>query len=257
MEREGGADASDGKGAFSDGDRDLYLSDGILEQFVKDNSMTSPLELPTGSRTQCVNDIDRVLMSNQMASASDDEFFDSIGEATAKQPEEMKLIRRLEMCARAREESTKIMSLRCAQRNSVRDEMMREKRVFEELVSRTRRDRHERWTNKTQRSPFNVDLLAQHQRLDEESRVREQLESRKARLASRRDREAHNAIFKRAIQSSDELDLLRKEKRLLLENEKRLKAMRDLEKSNARTEQILQQRRQKVLELVKSRNAQR
>lgn len=255
MEQVGGADASNHfrtrKAYEEDG---ALLSDGILEQFVVSNSLSSPLELPLGTRSQGVNDIDRVLLSSPLGSPSDDDYYDSIGEMEKKEPEEAKLIRRLEMCARAREESTKIMSLRYAQRNNVREEYLREQRQFEKTENRVRRERYDRWSSKTQKSPFNIDLVAEHQRLDEESRMRDQLEQRKNKLASKRDRDAHNAIFKRAIQTQDELDLLRKEKRELLENEKRLKAMRDLEKSNARTELVLQQRRQRHLELVKLRS---
>merc|ERR1719335_398291 len=115
-------------------------------------------------------------------------------------------------------------------------------------MSSSRRERDERWTRKLQRSPFAVDLVAENQRIDEENRVRDHVELRKQKLMKARAREAHNAIFKRAIAESDELDLLRQEKRMLLENEKELKALRDVEKSNARTAQILQERRRAQLE---------
>merc|ERR1719461_2832269 len=42
---------------------------------------------------------------------------------------------------------------------------------------------------------------------------------------------------------ADELNQLRAEKRLLLENERQLRALRDVERSNARTAHILQERR--------------
>merc|ERR1719263_1775047 len=102
--------------------------------------------------------------------------------------------------------------------------------------------------DKLQRSPFAVDLVAENQRIDEENRVRDHVEQRRQRLMARRNREAHNAIFKRATAEMDELDQLRAEKRMLLENEKQLKALRDVEKSNARTAQILQDRRKQQLE---------
>merc|ERR1719171_2840340 len=117
----------------------------------------------------------------------------------------------------------------------------------------SRRERDERWTRKLQKSPFAVDLVAENQRIDEENRVRDHIEQRKEKLMQQRNREAHNAIFKRAVAESDELDLLRQEKRMLLENEKQLKALRDVEKSNARTAQILQERRRIQLEKQQQR----
>jgi hypothetical protein len=159
-----------------------------------------------------------------------------------------KLLRRLEMCAKAREESTKIMSIRFAQRDAVKEEMMKMRTQYLGGMSSSRRERDERWTRKLQRSPFAVDLVAENQRIDEENRVRDHVELRKQKLMKQRSREAHNAIFKRAVAESDELDLLRQEKRMLLEHEKELKALRDVEKSNARTAQILQERRRAQLE---------
>merc|ERR1719183_1570590 len=148
-----------------------------------------------------------------------------------------------EMCAKAREESTKIMSVRFAQRDAVKNEMRRERIQHQQALVASQCERDERWTRKLQRSPFAVDLVAENQRIDEENRVREHVEKRRQGLMARRNREAHNAIFKRATAEMDELDQLRAEKRMLLENEKQLKALRDVEKSNARTAQILQERR--------------
>jgi len=162
--------------------------------------------------------------------------------------ERERLLRRLEMCAKAREESTKIMSIRFAERDAVKSDMRRERQMHNDKLIASQRDRDERWTRKLQRSPFAVDLVAENQRVDEENRVRDHVEQRRQRLMARRNREAHNAIFKRATAEMDELDQLRAEKRMLLENERQLKALRDVEKSNARTAQILQERRKQQLQ---------
>merc|ERR1719486_743088 len=140
------------------------------------------------------------------------------------------------------------MSMRFAERDAVKGDMRRERQDYQDKLVMSRRERDERWTRKLQRSPFAVDLVAENQRIDEENRVRDHIEQRKQKLMQQRNREAHNAIFKRAVAESDELDLLRQEKRMLLENEKQLKALRDVEKSNARTAQILQERRKQQLE---------
>merc|ERR550514_1405506 len=167
--------------------------------------------------------------------------------------EREKLLRRLEMCARAREESTKIMSIRFAQRDAVKEELVRVRRNYLTDLYSARKEREERWARKLQKSPFAVDLVAETQRIDEENRVRDHIEQRKQKLMHQRNREAHNAIFKRAVAESDELDVLREEKRTLLQNEKLLRAMRDVEKSNARTAQILQERRRNDLEQQQKR----
>jgi len=158
--------------------------------------------------------------------------------------ERARLLRRLEMCAKAREESTRIMTERFAQRDAVKIENRRERQWLAEKTLQSQRERDERWTRKMQRSPFAVDLVAENQRIDEENRVRDHVEQRRQRLMQRQNRDAHNSIFKRITAENDELERLRREKRMLLENERQLKALRDVERSNARTAQILQERRQ-------------
>jgi len=169
-------------------------------------------------------------------------------EGAGSQQERERLIRRLEMCAKAREESTKIMSIRFAQRDAVKSDLRRERQQQQEKLRASQFERAERWGRKLQRSPFAVDLVAENQRIDEENRVRMHVEQRRQRLVARRNREAHNSVFKKATTENDELDQLRAEKRLLLENERQLKALRDVERSNARTAQILQERRRHQLD---------
>merc|ERR1719277_1144787 len=139
------------------------------------------------------------------------------------------------------------MSARFAQRDAVKADIKREKQQFLEKLTASRSDREERWSRKMQRSPFAVDLVAENQRIDEENRVRDHVEQRRQRLMQKQNRDAHNSIFKRITAENDELERLRREKRLLLENERQLKALRDVERSNARTAQILQERRQQQL----------
>merc|ERR1719191_1902569 len=156
--------------------------------------------------------------------------------------ERERIMHRLEICAQAREESTRIMSFRFAQRDAVKDDLQRSADAYRRELLASKLEREQRWVRKTTRSPFAVDLVAEDQRIEEENRVREDIASRKAKLLAARHNEAHNAIFKRAVAESDELEILRKEKRVLLQNEKQLKAMRDVERTNARTAQIQAQK---------------
>merc|ERR1719393_202865 len=168
--------------------------------------------------------------------------------SATKTEERERLLRRLEMCAKAREESMKIMSIRFAQRDAVKSDNRRERQTYMEKMTASQRDRDERWCRKLQRSPFAVDLVAENQRIDEENRVKDHIEQRRQRMLARRNRDAHNSIFKRATAETDELDQLRAEKRMLLENERMLKALRDVERSNARTAQILTERRRQRMQ---------
>merc|ERR550537_183164 len=168
---------------------------------------------------------------------------DLIPEGVAHEDRE-KIMHRLDVCAKAREESTRIMSFRFAQRDAVKEDIVRSAEVYRRDCVLAKREREQRWARKLNKSPFCVDLVAEDQRIDEENRVREKILQRKAKLLAGRHNEAHNAIFKRAVVESDELEVLRREKRILLQNEKQLKAMRDVERTNARTAQILFKRQQ-------------
>merc|ERR1719382_96813 len=139
------------------------------------------------------------------------------------------------------------MSIRFAQCDAVKNDNRKERQVHLEEHLKNQRMRDERWSRKMQRSPFAVDLVAENQRIDEENRVRDHVEQRRQRLMQKQNRDAHNSIFKRITAENEELEGLRREKRLLLENERQLKALRDVERSNARTAQILQERRQQQL----------
>merc|ERR1719253_1244813 len=179
---------------------------------------------------------------------------DLIPEGVAHEDRE-KIMHRLDVCAKAREESTRIMSFRFAQRDAVKEDLVRSTVVYRRELLLSKRERDQRWSRKLARSPFAVDLVAEDQRIDEENRVREKILQRKGKLLAGRHNEAHNAIFKRAVVESDELEVLRREKRILLQNEKQLKAMRDVERTNARTAQILFKRNQAEDERQRRREA--
>ena len=84
-----------------------------------------------------------------------------------------------------------------------------------------------------QRSPFLVNLVAENERIDEEIQVRKKLQIRKVQILTRKRDEEKNRIILSALQEGNEVEALRREKRKILEEEKRLKAMIEIEKLNA------------------------
>jgi len=166
----------------------------------------------------------------------------------ATSEERERLLWRLEMCAKAREETTKIMSIRFAQRDVVKHEMRRERQLYLDELNGSQRDRDERWSRKLQRSPFAVDLLAENQRIDEEHRVQRTIETRRQRKQEKKNRHFQDHILQRATNTNAEIEELRAQKRQLLENEKQLRALRDVERSNARTALILEDRHRRQVE---------
>lgn len=160
------------------------------------------------------------------------------------------LLRRLETCARAREESGRIMSLKFAQRDAVRQDLTRARRNYLVDLHQAGRERDERWARKLHKSPFATDLVA----FSQPSLQGGETSQRRQRLPPLGNRPggAQNAnLFKPGSGESEELELLRQEKRTVFGIEKFLTGLREAGQSNARAAQVLQERRQNELEVLR------
>ncbi len=131
------------------------------------------------------------------------------------------------------------MSRRFEERNVVKTSILAQRAEFEAAVANRRTARQRQWRKRMENSPFLVDLLAETERIDEENRVRLAEETRRAKRLDTRKRKVKDAILLKAVEESNDLDVLREEKRLIAGEEKRLKALLDLEKTNARRKQDL------------------
>lgn len=103
------------------------------------------------------------------------------------------------------------------------------------------------------RSPFLVDLVAENERIDEENEVRQRAIARKQKAL---EREKESVL--RALHEGKELGNLRLEKRKILDEEKRLKALIEIEKTNAhrkdhRQAAILAEKRRHASKIEKRR----
>lgn len=83
------------------------------------------------------------------------------------------------------------------------------------------------------RSPFLVDLVAENERIDEENKVRCLESARRQKAIEKRREREENETALRALQEGNELGNLRMEKRKIIDEEKRLKALIEIEKTNA------------------------
>jgi hypothetical protein len=93
-----------------------------------------------------------------------------------------------------------------------------------EQKAEEQRRMQERWQAKLRSSPFTVNLVAETERLEEEHQVRVQAEERRRAAAEARALAAKQEIILRALQEDSDLDALRREKRAIAEEERRLKA---------------------------------
>lgn len=87
-----------------------------------------------------------------------------------------------------------------------------------------------KWSRKLDKSSFLVDQVAESERIDEEQRVKLEEEAKRARLFEDRKQRIKTEIILKALAESNDLEQLRQEKRLIQEEERRLKVQQGLEK---------------------------
>uniref|UniRef100_A0A7S2SUX2 Uncharacterized protein n=1 Tax=Rhizochromulina marina TaxID=1034831 RepID=A0A7S2SUX2_9STRA len=131
----------------------------------------------------------------------------------------------------ARAQSAQVMSKKFIQRDRVKQRMMEEEARLRQQKMNARRRQEGKWNQKMQNSPFKVNLVAESERCEEEHKVRLTEEVRQQRQISRRQEAAKQDIVLRALQEESDLEALRREKRAIVEEERRLKALLDLEKT--------------------------
>ena len=100
-----------------------------------------------------------------------------------------------------------------------------------------------RWSRKLDKSSFLVDQVAESERIDEEYRVKLEEEARRAKLFEERKQKIKTEIILKALAESNDLEQLRQEKRLIQEEEKRLKVQQGQERKTAADNKAEQLRR--------------
>lgn len=133
---------------------------------------------------------------------------------------------------------TAIMSSQIlAQRNNERKylkaqyEFEREKKIAERAIYH--KERCMQWTQRLAANPLGVDLVADNERIEEEAYIREKEDKHRKSVAERRKQRIKRAIIVKALAEVPLLEKARKEKRELVEGEKREKALRDVQRVEA------------------------
>ncbi|KAF4323144.1 hypothetical protein BBO99_00002682 [Phytophthora kernoviae] len=144
-------------------------------------------------------------------------------------------------------ESAAIQSKKYMDRDQVKLALEQEERSRRLNKIRARRQHLDKWNQKLAKSPFHVNLVAENERLDEEHRLRMMERARRSRELDRRAKEAKSEVILKALTETPDLELLRREKRAIIDEEKRLKALLDLEKTNSH----------RKMDLLAARNAEK
>jgi len=131
-----------------------------------------------------------------------------------------------------RKESEAILAKNMMLREKTKEILYEKRMKHEKLIQDNREHRLQRWIQKTKNSPFAINLVAEDERILEETTIRTTEErERRSLIETRKDR-AKNEIILKALSEFSDLEALRKEKRAILDEEQRLRALLSLEKVN-------------------------
>ena len=86
---------------------------------------------------------------------------------------------------------------------------------------------------KSAKSPFQIDLVAETERIDEEVLVRLKFEEQVTLADGKRKERVMDEVIRSALTEEDHVSRLRAEKVKLLVEQKRLKALRDMQKADS------------------------
>ena len=81
-------------------------------------------------------------------------------------------------------------------------------------------------------SPFAINMIADVQRIEEDHEVRVEEQAQKEKMVTLGQHRAKQEIIMRALEEEADISALRREKRAIMEEEKRLRALMGLEKAN-------------------------
>jgi hypothetical protein len=129
-----------------------------------------------------------------------------------------------------RNESESILTKNLMMREKTKEDMFIKRLQHEKLMAAAREERDSRWKQKTKHSPFAVNLVAEDERITEENSIRIKEETDRRMKMEARKQKAKNEIILKALSEFSDLEALRKEKRAIMDEEQRLKALLSLEK---------------------------
>ena len=131
------------------------------------------------------------------------------------------------------------MTKYASERERVKEKIRKEKMKRSSAMRKGQTRQRKRWQKRMDKSPYTINLVAESQRIEEETRTRQKREiQRRKRLERRKERVKNSIIFKALAEESDLLSL-REEKRAIQREEMKLKALLDLEKTKLRRKQDL------------------
>eukprot|EP00927_Polykrikos_kofoidii_P067471 TRINITY_DN62960_c0_g1_i1.p1 TRINITY_DN62960_c0_g1~~TRINITY_DN62960_c0_g1_i1.p1 ORF type:complete len:282 (-),score=46.57 TRINITY_DN62960_c0_g1_i1:43-888(-) len=164
-------------------------------------------------------------------------------------------LRRLHHNAEARRKAGVISSMKRAERESIKERLVAEENDRRRAFRSAGDVRADRWARKTADSPFRSDWRLEDDATFRSHRARDAAEKQRSRTAELRERKIRATLLARSLSETDWREELRREKRTQLESEKKLRALRDVERTNVRAASVLLRKLQRGSELQRPEHA--
>jgi hypothetical protein len=127
-------------------------------------------------------------------------------------------------------ESAALFARNLLSRDKTKEKMFEDRTQQLVVKAIEREKRQDKWLKKTKTSPFAVDLVAEDERIYEENQIRMKEEADRRKRVEERRAKAKNDLILQALSEFSDLEALRREKRAIIEEEQRLRALLSLEK---------------------------
>eukprot|EP00929_Paragymnodinium_shiwhaense_P026515 TRINITY_DN15772_c0_g1_i2.p1 TRINITY_DN15772_c0_g1~~TRINITY_DN15772_c0_g1_i2.p1 ORF type:complete len:427 (-),score=108.39 TRINITY_DN15772_c0_g1_i2:421-1701(-) len=244
-----GAGAAAGAASPDEGSRGVGEEVDQIDRLLRQTAIqpkrkfrsAAPVWKPSGSAaTQPVQWFPRSPSDLQQLGGSD---LAAAEQDVEEEPEVPRSEWRMQAYARARAETVKIKGLREAQHAAAKKSLQLDRKLRLESTVRANIVRGSRWASKLQGSPFAVDLFGESMRSEEVMRSSEEAERRRAKVEEKQKQPSTGSLLSKAMAPDSRSSM---EKRQALERDRRLRALRDVERSNSRTTQIMREEEEKA-----------
>jgi len=144
-------------------------------------------------------------------------------------------------------ESAALLARNLLERDKTKEKLFQDRAELLAIKAAEREKQQDKWMRKTKTSPFAVDLVAEDERIYEENQIRMKEEADRRKRVEERRAKAKNDLILKALSEFSDLEALRREKRAIMEEEQRLRALLSLEKvtQNQKAERLAAERAQR------------
>ena len=134
----------------------------------------------------------------------------------------------------SRSRSAAVLARNYEHREAVREEMLHREQEAQYTMLMAKRQKERSWRQRMAGSPYTVNLVGEGERIAEEMRVKQELDAWRKRYEEREKERLRSEVVQSAMADARKLQQLHRDKMAVQLEQKRLRALRDVQRSEAR-----------------------